>query len=191
MVLKKIVSRIIVIVTVAFMFVTMMFVAEGLCRLKPNLYDDLSEREVVKVYVEKIKDSSGAAGADTAALWKLLEDELVARMTITFEAVSERAEADISVGCDITEFLWTAEDPIDNLAGTVGLVLDTLTKSHYARMQAIFTVTDVKKNKLMWKKKLKATITDNSMGPAESVYMLNERMVKMFFRDCLSKPDRP
>lgn len=173
------------------MFVTMMFVAEGLCRLKPNLYDDLSEREVVKVYVEKIKDSSGAAGADTAALWKLLEDELVARMTITFEAVSERAEADISVGCDITEFLWTAEDPIDNLAGTVGLVLDTLTKSHYARMQAIFTVTDVKKNKLMWKKKLKATITDNSMGPAESVYMLNERMVKMFFRDCLSKPDRP
>jgi len=191
MIPKKRIKRAVAVIAAAFMFVAMMFVAEGLCRLKKNLYDELSEKESVKVYVEKIKDSSDNTGADTIALRKLLEDELFARMTITFDIVPKREEADISVGCDITEFLWTGEDPIDNIAGAGPILIGAVTKSNYACMQAVFTVTDVKKGKPMWEKKLKATIRDNSMGPAESVYMLNERMVKIFFRDCLSRPDKP
>jgi hypothetical protein len=179
------------IVVVSIMFTALVYVPAGLCRMKPNLYDDLSEKKCVKVYVEEIADLSGNASADTAALRKLLEDELAARMTITFEPVRERDQADISIGCDITEFLWREDDPIDNVAGTVGLLVDVVTKAHYARMQAVFTVTDVKNGTPLWRGKMKATITDKNMGSAESVNMLNERIVKIFFRDCLSKPDKP
>jgi hypothetical protein len=158
----------------------------GECRPKKNLYNLLSGRNVVNTYVTNIINSSGNKKADLRGLKKILEDALVTRMTINFKIVPEK-EADIVINCDIVEFLWTDKDPVDNLTGIVPITLDAIKKENYARMQAVFTVYDAKKDKQLWQRKLKATITDKIMGEYDSISMINERIVKIFMRDCFSK----
>ena len=160
----------------------------GYCRRRSgNLYDTLSEKAAVKTYVAEVTDSTGEAKADRVALRKTLEDTLMTRMTINFEIVSKPADADIVVSCDIIEYFWTDKDPVDNITGTVAIAWDAINKQNYARMTAIFTVTDAKDNKVLWEKRIKATITDEFVTADESVGMINRRITKIFMRDAFSK----
>ncbi len=162
------------------------FVPEGHCLKSKNLYEMLNAKEEVKVYIADITNSSGDNKADLVSLKNILENDLITRMTITFKVVPNKEKADITIGCDITEFIWKEDDPVDMLVGAAGVIMDAMVKDNYSRIQAIFTVTN-SKGKRMWSKALKATITKKKISSEESMKLLNERIVKIFMRECLSK----
>ena len=181
--MKKILA-VTLVAAVALSFVCM---PDAECRTKKNLYKKFSGKEEVKVYVMNVTDSSGKAKADLRALKETLENALTTRMTINFKVVPDEKEADIIIAADITEFTYMDTDPIDNISGSAAIVYDAMTQEHYVRMQAVFTVTDAKKNKKIWHEKIKATVTDKTMSQDDSIIMANERMVKVFMRDCFGK----
>ncbi|MCK4852159.1 MAG: hypothetical protein KAS86_03505 [Candidatus Omnitrophica bacterium] len=158
------------------------------CREYANLYERFSKKEVVKIHVSDVTDSTGGLNmGDLEALRGMLENALVTRMTINFEPVPDMEEADIAVSCDITEFLWTEDDPIDMITGIGPILMDAMIRENYTRLQAVFTVTDPGRGRTLWRKKLKATITDKKIPESESVSMAEERLVKVFMRECFSK----
>jgi len=175
-------------------FVFVVFAAkEAECRRLPNLYKKLSDMHVVKVYVDDIQDSTGESKADLKHLKDTLENALSSRMTLNFEVVPRKEDADIGIYTDIVEYFWTDNDPIDMVGGVGGIVYDVVTKSDYARMQAVIEVMDEKHNRALWKEQIQATISDFEMTPGksmseeESVTMANDKLVKIFMRDCFSK----
>jgi len=114
-------------------------------------------------------------------------------MTLNFQLVPEEKDADISIQCNIIEYFWTDNDPIDMVGGAGGILYDVVTKSDYARMQAEMTVVDQKNGRELWQERVIATISDDRMPPGksmsreESVPMINEQLVRIFMRDCFSK----
>jgi hypothetical protein len=157
------------------------------CRQNDNLYKVLKSRAEVKVYVSDVKDSCSAPKADVETLKAILQDAFATRISPNFELEFKENDADIVILCDITEFLWTDRDPASDLSGTGSVFFDVIMKENYARMQATFTVLDQKNGNELWSKKLKATITDREMSQPDSIFMLNERIVKIFMRECFSK----
>ena len=155
------------------------------CQQKGNLYEMLEDREGVKVFVADIKDSCQVPNADVETLKAILQNALATRVSLKFELVLKRSSADIIILCDVTEFLWTDRDPASDLSGVA--FLDAVLRENYARMEATFTVLDQMKGGELWSRKLKATITDKEMSQPDSVFMLNERIVKVFMRECFSK----
>jgi hypothetical protein len=144
-----------------------------------------------------VTDSAGSFGADLAAIKKALENAFETRLTTNFDIVQKKEDADIEVSCDVTESLWTENDPIDMIGGVGTLVYDVVTKTDYARVQAVFIVKDVKKDKVVWKKKLKATLSDDKMigrelsgkrmTKEEGLALVNEQLADVFMRDGFSK----
>ena len=168
----------------------LLFPQTGECRRgSKSLYHkfNVDEKDEVKIYVADITDSSGHGEADIPHLKKTLEDALVTRATINFKLMSTEEGADIVLRTDIMEFMWAEEDPIDEISGTLTIAWDILNKEHYARLQVDFVVIDAKTGKELWEDRVKATITSKTMTQEESIQMVNERVVKIFFRDCFSK----
>lgn len=175
-----------VVLTSCSMLLSGIFLSDAHAREMRTLYRYLKDMGTVKVYVAEVKDSSGQAKADIKALRKDLENALATRMNLDFDIVGAPEAADIIVGCNITEFYWTDEDPIDNITGTAAIVMDYIQKDDYGRIQAVFTVNDREKGSVIWERLLKATITSKSMLEEESIHLLNERIISIFERECLS-----
>ena len=153
-----------------------------------SLYDELSQKKIVKVYVEDVKDSTDAKKIDLQELKGALESALSTRMTINFKVVSVKTEADIAILCDITEFLWREETPMGMITGVSAGLLDVLGKDNFARVQAKVTIIDVKNgDKAIWEDTLQATITSEEMPQPDSISILNDELVKVIMRDCFSK----
>ncbi len=163
------------------------FPHEAECVKLGNLYGLLSQKKVVKAYVEDIVDSTEGGKAEDKHLKEALEEALETRRSMSFEVVPQKEDADIVIGCDLVEIIWMEEDPIDQVGGAGTILYDVLVNEHHARLQAYFTVTDPKTNRLLWKRKLKATIDDKDMSEADSLLMVNKRLVGIFMRDCFGK----
>ncbi|MBF0215507.1 MAG: hypothetical protein HQL30_00785 [Candidatus Omnitrophica bacterium] len=161
--------------------------SDSMAREMASLYERFSAMKEVKVFVSDITDSTQNKKTDLAALKKELENAFVTRRSLKFRVVNAREEADIAIGMNVTEFYWTSDDPIDMVMGVGGVVMDAMKKENYGRIQTIISVTDVKKNREIWNSQEKATITDKQMTEQDSVKLLNERIVKIFIRDCFSK----
>ena len=162
------------------------------CLEEKNLYNMAKELEEVKVYVADITDSASevtgsAHKPDMESLKSLLQDALAARHSLNFELVFNKEEADFVIHCEIIEFLWTEEDPIDMISGVGPLLMDAMMKESYARMTAKFSVFGNKHDRELWERTIKATVTEQEMSRPDSIYMINERMVEVFMRDCFSK----
>lgn len=175
------------VILVGIAVLVLMFPEVGECRRRDNLYHRLSEKDVVKVYVLDVTDSSGKAVADLKALKQELETALVTRMTLNFELVPKKEAADIVISCDVKEFVWTDSDPIDMVGGIGPLAWDLVNDDNYGRMQAVLTVIDGNGHKKLWEDRLRATITHDTMTESDSVHMLNERLIKIFMMKCFSK----
>jgi len=170
----------------ALVFITL-FSYEASARKKDNLYEKFSKRGVVKTYVAPISEPAIETNPDVKNLRKVLEDQLTVRMSINFDIVDSADEADIIIDCEILEYFWTEEDPIDTW-GWAAMAIDAAKKENYSRMEAVFTVTDAKKGKVILERKIRGMITDDSMSEEESVSMINERIVKIFIIKCFGKP---
>jgi len=181
-------KKVFFVMTAVCLMALMLLPEAAYCRRRGgNLYEMLSERTMVKTYVAPVTDSTGEGRADVRSLRETIESFMMARMTINFNIVQEASSSDIIIGCDVVEYFWTDKDPIDNITGTVAVAWDAINRQNYARMTAVFTVMDAKTKDILWKKKIKATITDEFMTPDESVKMVNERITKIFMRDAFSK----
>ncbi|MBU0683264.1 MAG: hypothetical protein ABIH85_02755 [Candidatus Omnitrophota bacterium] len=163
------------------------FIQNAESREKANLYKELSAKDEVKVYINKISDSAHAGKADEVSLKQKLEEALSARKSINFKIVSIPEESDITLKCDIVEFIWMEEDPIDEVHGIGPAVFDAIKKDNYVRMQIVFSVLDSKTNEELWHKKLKTTITKTKMDEEASIPLANEGIIKIFIRECFNK----
>lgn len=184
--MKKILFRSVALV----MFMMFVLPTAGQCRQKDdgNLYGKLSQMKAVNVYLADITDSTnGQNKVDGAAFKKTLEDALVTRMTLNFKPVTRKEDADIVITANVTEYIWMLPDPIDEIGGLETAAWDAANSEHYIRLYATFSVLDAKTGDVLWTKDIKGTVTDKNMTEQEGIEMVDDRIVKMFIRDCFSK----
>jgi len=113
---------------------------EAGARSKKGIRGYFEKRDIVKTYVAGIKNSSGDKKLDPKRVKKEIEEALAARRSQKFEILDKESGADIIVYFDIIEYIWTDQDPVDMVVGTIGVAYDVLTKENYARMRVIARV---------------------------------------------------
>lgn len=152
-----------------------------------TLYEQLSGKSV-KIYIAPPTDTSANKKADLAGMKTELEKALAERKSIRFEIVDTAEAADYAVLTDVQEFYWTANDPIDMIAGLGMTAMDAAKNQNYARLQALFTIQDVKKgSQEVWRDKLLATVTKDAMDEASSVPLVNEDIANAFVKSAFGK----
>ena len=187
-------KKIAIITLLALVAVSFMNTNSSFGEKKDPLASMLDSDLVIKTYVENVKNSSGDNKISLDNLKATLEDALEKRLpkkfsfsgikpNKKFDIATNKSLADIVISSNITEYLWTNEDPVDMIIGIPAVAYDALTKENYARMQVIFTIRDAKTNQILWKNRLQATITDKTMTEAESYPRIEKRIVKIFLRD--------
>ena len=152
-----------------------------------TLYEDFSRRGTVKVYVEALKGSTGHSKVRTGEMKKSLETALSNRKSIKFAIVPSKEEADVMISSEVVEFLWTDHDPVDMIVGIGGTAMDAMVVECYARLQANFAVTDAKSGLVLWKDKVKATLTKAGMSEADSLGLINDDIAKVFIKEAFGK----
>ena len=184
---------------------TMTFSGMMFAATEVNMNDLLTEAGKVKVYVGDVTDSSGDAGDMLAGIKKRLEDALATRMTIDFIIVSDKKKAALIVGCDVTEFVWMENDPVDQVGGLSSAALDVALRQNYARLQAKFFIKKgpegaylfkgkgkrIGRRPHVWEQTVKATVTKTIMPEGESKPLIEERIVEVFMRKCFAKNAKP
>ncbi len=151
-----------------------------------SLYDRF-EGKSVKVYVAPVEDATAEKVVSAEMLKTQLEEALKARRSVTFVIVSTPEEAEITVASSISEYLWTDHDPIDMLVGIGGTAMDAAVTEDYARLQANFTVTNVKSGRPLWKERVMATITKKPMSQADSIPLVTADLAKQFVQTAFAK----
>ncbi len=166
----------------------MVFPRTGECSRRETLYEWLIEKErPIKTYVTDVTDSTGHAEKCVSLLKKDLEDMLATRKNISFVVVPDKKDADIIMTSEIVEFFWTDTDPVDEITGIGPILMDAAMKEHYGRMTVIFTITDTQSGKLIWDRKLKATLTGDYITEENAPEMLCGRMMKVLTKGAMSK----
>jgi hypothetical protein len=170
------------ILTVTLLAITT-FTSTGFCG---TLYEALSRKNGIKTYVALPKDSTGKDQVITADLKKSIEDALSKRKSLSFAIVPGPEEAELVIDTEVTEFFWSDHDPVDMIMGLGATAMDAAVNEHYARMQAVFTISD-KSGKVIWKEKLKATLTHPTMTEKESIERINPDMAQVLVKEAFSK----
>ncbi len=155
-------------------------------REKRNLYDELWGKKL-NTYVADPTDSSGNAAESLKTLKKVLEDTLVNRMTITFHLTGSPEGADIAIECDVKEFVWIGKTDSEGSPGLGSSLIDAFGGQNQGRIQAVFTVTDLQKKKVMWQERIKADVSAKGVPREEGIEMLNERLAQVLMRECFGK----
>ncbi|MBN1872328.1 MAG: hypothetical protein JW800_07125 [Candidatus Omnitrophica bacterium] len=152
-----------------------------------NILEYFDEKQVTNIYINDIINSTGNENIDLAAFKMNIEDAFLERVNQQFEIAQSPEEADVVMDIEITEYLFTEEDPVDNLIGIGGVAMDAAKQENYARMIAVFKLTDTKTSDVLWQDTLKATITDDEMVEPDSYDLINDRIVKVLMRNLFSR----
>ncbi len=151
-----------------------------------SLYNICSKKESVKIYVAMPVDASGEA-VDVKLLKTKLESALKKRVSLSFDVVKKPKSADLIVQCEITEYFWSNEDPLDMLMGAGGAAYDAAILENYSRMQANFSVLEKSATVPCWAGKLKASVTDAEMKEKDGFLRASEKMAKVFMKEAFGK----
>ena len=155
-----------------------------------TLYDRFFGRDV-KVYIALPSDICEAKKTDCNGLKSELEKALKTRKSIHFEIVDSASAADLIIEPEVSEFYWSATDPVDMIAGLGMTAMDAMKNQNYVRMQVTFTIRDVKNgSKELWKDKLVSTVTKDQMNEEQSVPLINEDMAATFIKATFSKKSK-
>jgi hypothetical protein len=152
-----------------------------------NLYESLSRKSSVRVFVETPKDATGKDKVLVQELQKAFEEALASRKSIHFAANSSVADADLVVSTTVSELYWTDHDPVDMIAGLGATAMDAALVEDYVRMQAQVTVKDGRTGGVLWSDKLMATITKKPMSEEESYHLINGDMAREFVKQAFAK----
>lgn len=171
------------------LFLASCFLAAAGTAHAENLYEKY-EGKSVKVFISDIKDSTQDRGMDAQVLKSELQKALTERRSIRFEFVPLAADAQLVIDTNISEFMWSDNDPIDMLAGVGAVAADAALVEDYARIQAEVTITDQRNSKTVWKDRILASVTKKPMTQAESIPLVAEKFAKTFIKNCFSKKSR-
>lgn len=153
-----------------------------------SLRDTFGRRaSAVAVAVTEPVNNSEDKELQASDLKKALEEKLAARREPKFSVVADPAAAEITVSADIKESIFLEHDPVDKLIGIGGTAWDAATVEHYARLVAVYTVTDVKSGRVLWTDKLMGTVTDKTMTKEESRPKIVARAAEIFIREAFGK----
>lgn len=167
------------------LFLALFQLSNAYC-LETSLFPRFSGK-TVKVYVAEVKDATQTHELDPAMVKTRMEKSLGDRKSIKFQIVPTAAEADLTIETQIAGFTWSDHDPVDMLVGVGGTAMDAAVVEDYAAIEATVTVSDVKSNQPVWKKKLFATVTKKPMPKEDSKPLAIDSFLKVFIRDCFSK----
>lgn len=152
-----------------------------------SLYESLSRRSEVKVFVSQPTDVSEKKDLDAAVLKQAIENALGSRKSIHFKAVSAEAEADLAIDTESKGFMFAETDPVDMLVGVGAAAMDAATIDHYGAAEATVTVRDVKKKDTLWKDNVRASVTDHTMTELESRKKVSDKLAEMLMRQAFGK----
>ncbi|MFH1996571.1 MAG: hypothetical protein ABIJ27_06185 [Candidatus Omnitrophota bacterium] len=155
---------------------------------RENIVDYLDKKGAIKVYVKDLVNASDSNEINTAALKRSFEEALAARKSHTFTIVQSRKDADIMIDVEVTEYVWTKDDPVDMVAGITTAAYDVLTKENYARIQVIAKVLNAVSGERIWRDKIKATVTSKTVTREESYGILYERIAKELLKRLFKRP---
>jgi hypothetical protein len=171
------------------LFLTSCLLASAGIAHADNLFDKY-EGTTVKVFVADIKDSTQDHAMDAQTLKTELQKALTERRSIRFLIVPTAAEAQLTIDTNISEFMWSNNDPIDMLVGVGAVAADAAMVEDYARLQAEVIITDQRTSKIVWKDRVLASVTKKPMSQAESLPLVAEKYAKTFIKNCFSKKSR-
>ena len=155
-------------------------------RERRNLCDELWGQKL-STYVADPVDSSGNSGASMQTLRSVLEDTLRSRLNISFVIVRGPEGADIEINCDIKEFVWSGGGESEDKGGAGFSLLNAFSGRDTGRIEAVLTVKDLAKKKVMWEDRLRADVNAKGVPEEEGIEMLNERLAQIFMRECFGK----
>ena len=155
-----------------------------------SLYETLSRRPEVKVYVALPTDVSERKVLDADVLKRVIEKALQGRKSIHFKVVTEESQAELALDTEVKGFLFTENDPVDMLIGVGVAAMDAAVQDHYAAADALFTVRDTKAGKVLWKDEVRATVTHHTMTEIESYRRVSENLAEQLMRKAFGKKKR-
>jgi hypothetical protein len=150
------------------------------------LYESLSRKKEVKVYVAAPVDPESKLGLDVEVYRESLRKALSGRKSIKFATVDSPAGADILVESEFKGFVFSETDPIDMLVGVGAAAMDAAKQDHYASTEVRMTVKDGS-GAQRWKDTVRASITDATMTEAESRVRILDRAAELFVREAFGK----
>ena len=149
---------------------------------KENLYK-LVKQKPLQVYLDDFRSETKKISAQDFK--KILEETMLARKTEHFEFVKEGA--DIIIKANIIFYRYLEKDPVDFLVGTGGIISDAIISKNYVQVKADFSVSKANTGRLLWSKKVEASITESNMPENESIPRVLHRCAKQFIIQCFSK----
>ena len=155
-----------------------------------SLYETYSRRAEVKVFVSIPTDTSDKKALDPAVLKAALEKSFSERKSIHFHPVPSEADADLALDAETQGFIFSESDPVDMLIGVEAAAMDAATVDHFAAADVLFTVREAKGQKVLWKEKLHASVTDHTMTEAESKDKIAGRLGEVLMREAFGKKKR-
>jgi hypothetical protein len=139
--------------------------------------DYLEKHGDVKIYTE-LKNSSGNSKVDISLLKSLIDQSFESRTSYEFIIVGSADKADILLKGDITEYIWSEIDPVDQVWGIGSAAIDAATAENYARLQAKMEIVAVETGRVIWSDKVQATVTRHVMPEDLSYELVYDRFVK-------------
>ncbi len=152
----------------------------------PNLFSRFSGKPV-KVYVAPAEDSTSTHDIDTAVLKTKLEEALKGRKSIRFQIVENAADADLTIESQVVGYVWTDHDPVDMLVGIGGAAADAALVEDFASTEVDMKVTDTKSKIVVWRDRIRASVTKKQMSRPDSVPLVSDQLAKTFIKECFSK----
>ena len=152
-----------------------------------ELQEYLKKHNSMKVCVE-LMNSSADDKVDVALLKNMIEEAFATRKAYNFTVVQTAQDADIVFRGDIKEYIWTKDDPVDEVYGIGAAAMDAAIIENYARIQIQSEIIDVKKGSVLWSDKVKATMTKKDMPIGESYALIYPKLIKSEMIEIFRKP---
>lgn len=161
--------------------------ANARIKLKESLCQEFWGKKL-STFVSDPVDSSGKAANLAGLLRKTIEESLSTRVNIDFVIVDARDKADIAIDCDIKELVWDGGAPPESAsAGADKGIFGLFGRGAGGRVEAVFTVIDLRIKRMLWQKRLMATVNakeGSDMSPDE---LLCERLTQIFVKECFAR----
>lgn len=158
----------------------------GDARSDRALYEIYGKRESVNIHVAQPTDATGQK-LDLGILKEAFERALKDRVSINFNVSQNASDADLTVQCEILEYTWSDEDPLDMLMGAGGAAYDAAVIEHYSKIRANVTLYEKSKTGPAWSGRLKASVTDGEMKQEDGFMRASEKMAKVFLKEAFGK----
>jgi hypothetical protein len=161
------------------------------CDTEGALSSYFRNKDVIKVYVKDISNSSGQALITAEDFKAILEASLLKRKAMTFKMVSTAADSDIQISATIEKFQYLARGPLKPTVGFGTGLLDAAASAtmNYAEMAVNFTVLSTKTGNVLWKDGVEGYLK-KLMTAEESVPMISDKIARQFIWQCFGKANR-